>query len=206
MIKLNYLFLFSILIATPLAGQSQMNAKLDLLQAIEISKERSLKTKELTYNYEGAKFSFKAARSSLYTGFSLNGNLPGLNRQINAVTQPNGSILFVPTSQAISNVSFMINQPIPVIGGNFWLGSNLGRIDLFNTSSVYWNASPVFFGVSLPLGSFNPNKWSWKNAKLNYKQSHSNYAESIEQLSIDVPMHISIFILLKFNTKMLLPM
>ena len=163
-----------------------MNAKLDLLQAIDIAKDRSLKTKEITYNYEGSKYTFKAASSSLYTSFSLNGNLPGLNRQINPVMQPNGTILFIPTSQAISNVGLMINQPIPVLGGNFWLGSSLGRIDLFNTNSVYWNASPVFFGLSLPLGSYNPAKWNWKNAKLNYKQSHSNYAESIEQLSIDV--------------------
>ncbi len=186
MIKKYWTLLIILSIANHFQVMAQLDAKLGLLQAIEISKNRSLKTEEIGYNYEASKFTFKAARSSLYANFSLNGNLPGLNRQINAVTQPNGSILFVPTSQAVSNVSFMINQPIPVLGGNFWIGSSLGRIDLFNASSVYWNASPVFFGLSLPLGSFNQNKWNWKNAKLNYKQSHSNYAESIEQLSIDI--------------------
>ncbi len=164
----------------------QLSAKLGLLQAIEVGKDRSLKTIENGFYYESAKYTFSAARSFLYPGLSLEGNLPGLNRRINAITQPNGSILFVPTSQAVSNVSFMINQNIPGIGGNFWLGSNLGRIDLFDASSVYWNASPIFFGVSLPLGSFSQTKWNWKNAKLNYKKSHSDYAESIEQLSIDI--------------------
>src|SRR5687768_10849917 len=167
-------------------GISQFSGKLSLFQAIEIGKNRSLKTTENQYNYEGTSYSFKAARANLYTNFSLNGNLPGINRQINAITQPDGSILFVPTSQAVSNIAFMANQPIPVLGGNFWVGSNLGRIDIFSDSSVYWNASPFFMGLSLPLGSFNPDKWNWKNAKLNYKRSHSDYAESIEQLSIDI--------------------
>jgi outer membrane protein TolC len=175
-----------LLLATCLAINAQLSAKVSLLQAIEIGKERSLKTTEINFNYEAAKYTFKAARSSLYANFSLNGNLPGLNRQINAITQPNGSILFVPTSQAVSNVNLMASQPIPLLGGTFWVGSNLGRIDLFNDSSVYWNASPFFMGISLPLGSFNPNKWNWKNAKLNYRRSHSNYAEAVEQLSIDI--------------------
>jgi outer membrane protein TolC len=178
-----FCFVFAFTTST---GWCQMSAKLDLLQAIEIGKERSLKTQEINYNYEAANYTFKAARSSLYTSFSLNGNLPGLNRQINQVPQPNGTILFVPTSQAYSNVTFLINQPIPVLGGSFWVGSNLARFDNFNTSTASWNASPVFFGLSLPLGSFNPIKWNWKNSKLNYKRSHSNYAESIEQLSIDI--------------------
>lgn len=165
---------------------SQLTGKLSLMQAIEIGKERSLRATENGLIYEAQKYTFKSARASLYTNFSLNGNLPGLNRQINSITQPNGSILFVPTSQALSNVNFIANQPIPVLGGNFWIGSNLGRIDLFNDSSVYWNASPFFMGISIPLGSFNPNKWNWKNSKLNYAKSHSDYAESIEQLSIDI--------------------
>lgn len=186
MIKQKLFILFCVIGFTKITPWAQLSAKLDLLQAIEIGKERSLKTQELSFNYDAAKYTFKAAKSSLYANFSLNGNLPGLNRQINQVSQPNGTILFVPTSQAYSNVAFMINQPIPVLGGNFWIGSNLARFDNFNTSTALWNASPVFFGISLPLGSFNQNKWNWKNAKLNYKQSHSNYAESIEQLSIDI--------------------
>lgn len=189
---------FAISLLSISLASAQLTAKLGLLQAIDLAKERSLRTIENNSNYEAAKFTFKAARSSLLPGFALNGNLPGLNRQINPVTQPNGSILFVPTSQAVSNANFMINQQIPFIGGNFWLGSSLGRVDLFNTSSVYWNASPVFFGVTLPLGSFNPNKWNWKNAKLNYKKSHSAYAESMEQLSMDITnayfdLYIAIF-------------
>jgi outer membrane protein TolC len=175
-----------LLLASCLAVNAQLSAKVSLLQAIEIGKERSLKTTEINFNYEAAKYTFKAARSSLYANFSLNGNLPGLNRQINAITQPNGSVLFVPTSQAVSNINLMASQPIPLLGGTFWVGSNLGRIDLFKDSSVYWNASPFFMGISLPLGSFNPNKWNWKNAKLNYRRSHSNYAEAVEQLSIDI--------------------
>ena len=186
MIKPQHIFVLLIGLGIQAVARPQLTLKLGLLQAIEISKERSLKTQEIDYNYDAAKYTFKAARSSLYASFMLNGNLPGLNRQINTVTQPNGSVLFIPTSQAVSNVSLLISQPIPVLGGNFWMGSNLGRIDLFNTSSVYWNASPVFFGLSLPLGSFNQNKWNWRNAKLNYKKSHSNYAESLEQLSIDI--------------------
>jgi outer membrane protein TolC len=170
----------------PLASWAQMNAKLDLMQAIEIGKERSLKTQENNFNYEAAKFGFKAAKTNLYANFSLNGNLPGLNRAINQVAQPNGTILFVPTSQAFSNAYLLINQPIPVLGGTFSIGSSLSRFDNFNTSTASWNASPVFFSLSLPLGSFNQAKWNWKNSKLSYQKSHSNYAESIEQLSIDI--------------------
>lgn len=186
MTKQRLLILFFALAPMQNILRRQFAVKLGLFQAIETAKGRSLKTTEIGFNYEAAKYTFSAARSSLYPNFSLNGSLPGLNRQINAVTQPDGSISFVPTSQAYSNVSFMVNQSIPVLGGSFWVGSSLGRFDLFNTSSIYWNASPVFFGISLPLGSFNQNKWDWKNSKLNYKKSHSNYAESIEQLSIDI--------------------
>lgn len=167
-------------------GFSQSTSTLSLFQAIDLAKQKSLNIKSIDLDYEVRIQSYRVAKSNLLFNLNLNGSIPGLNRQINSITQPNGTILFVPTSQAFSNVNLMINQPIPVLGGSFWIGSSLARFDNFNDNSYFWNAQPMFLGLSLPLGSFNRNKWDWKNAKLDYRKSHSDYAEALEQLSIDI--------------------
>lgn len=55
---------------------------------------------------------------------SLSGNLPGLNRSTNSVTQPDGSVLFKLQSQMYSSLALNLNQQMTLTGGNVYLSGS----------------------------------------------------------------------------------
>lgn len=169
------------------AVQAQnISSKLSLEQAIRIAQEQSLRKKSIDALFQSSRWEFKSANASRFTNISLAGNIPGLNRRINAITQPDGTVLFIPQSTAISTISLQLSQPIMPIGGNIWVSSELSRLDLFSSNTAYWSSSPLVIGLNIPLAAFNRRKWEWKQAKIRYTQSTSVYAENLEDLSITV--------------------
>lgn len=165
---------------------AQVTARLNLDQAIRLAQEQSLKKSSIDAVFESQRWSYKSSNASRFASISVSGNVPGLNRQINPITQPDGTILYIPQSTAVSSVSLLINQPIMPLGGNIWVSSSLSRIDLFSSGTSYWSSSPLLVGLNLPVAAFNRRRWEWKQAKLQYTRNISNYAEALEDLSISV--------------------
>lgn len=164
----------------PCHGQ-QMTLGLD--DAVALATGTSLEAKERRLNFQAAEWRFRAARAGLYPQISLGGNIPGYSRAINSITQPDGTVLYVPQSQAISNASLTIQQSITPTGGTVFLSSGLGRIDLFNSNSAFWQAQPFIIGISQPLGRANYAKWNWRREKLNYTLAQKQLLETREELA-----------------------
>lgn len=175
-----FTLLFLSQIAVP--GHAQQMA-LGLDDAVALATGTSLEAKERKLNFQAAEWRFRAARSGLYPQISLGGNIPGYSRAINSITQPDGTVLYVPQSQAISNASLTVQQSITPTGGTVYLSSGLGRIDLFNSKSSFWQAQPFIIGISQPLGRANYAKWNWRREKLNYSLAQKQLLETREELA-----------------------
>lgn len=165
---------------------AQENLVLGLEASIALAKEKSLRTKSNYAFFESMFWRYKSASASRFASLNLNGSLPNLSRRINTITQPDGTILFIPQSNAVSALNMTIEQPIMPIGGSVFVSTGLNRIDIFDQGLSYWQSTPLLIGINLPLFDFNRNKWNWRQEKLYYSQSGSQLAESMEQLSIDV--------------------
>lgn len=156
---------------------------LTLDDAVARATGASLEAKERKLNFQAAEWRYRAARAGLFPQLSLGGNIPGYSRAINSITQPDGTVLYVPQSQAISNASVTLQQSITPTGGTVFLSSGLGRIDLFNTNSSFWQAQPFIIGLSQPLGRANYAKWNWRREKLNYSLAQKQLLETREELA-----------------------
>lgn len=176
----NICFLIFLLFTVP--GMAQQTT-LSLDDAVSMATGVSYEAKERRLNFQAAEWRFKAARAGLFPQISAGGNIPGYSRAINSITQPDGTVLYVPQSQAISNASLTIQQSITPTGGTVYLSSGLGRIDLFNSNSSFWQAQPFIIGLSQPLGRANYAKWNWRREKLNYSYAQQQYLETREELA-----------------------
>lgn len=176
-----YITLFSFLFAGFYAQAQQ--TVIGLEDAVSMATGSSLEAKERQLNFKAAEWRYKAAKAGLFPQISAGGNIPGYSRAINSITQPDGTVLYVPQSQAISNASVTIQQAITPTGGTLYLSSGLGRIDLFNTNSSFWQAQPFIVGLSQPLGRANYAKWNWRREKLNYSYAQKQLLETREELA-----------------------
>lgn len=172
--------LFFLLCFIAARGQQTL---LTLDDAVSMATGVSFEAKERRLNFQAAEWRFRAARAGLFPQISAGGNIPGYSRAINSITQPDGTVLYVPQSQAVSNASLTVQQSITPTGGTFFLSTGLGRIDLFNTHSSFWQAQPFIVGISQPLGRANYAKWNWRREKLNYSLAQKQLLETREELA-----------------------
>lgn len=89
----------------------------------------------------------------------LTGNVPVYNKDNYAVTQPDGSIRFLPRSQNYSNIGLGFTQPLAATGGSFTLQTDLYRFDNFTDKTTQYNGTPVFIRFSQPILKYYPYKW-----------------------------------------------
>jgi len=157
--------------------------ELSLDDAVSLATGNSPEARERKMSFQAAEWRFKAARAGLFPQISAGGNIPGYSRQITSVSQPDGTILYVPVSQALSNASITVQQSITPTGGTLFLSTGLGRIDLFNSNSAFWQAQPFIVGISQPLGRANFAKWNWRREKLNYSVAEKQLLETREDLA-----------------------
>jgi outer membrane protein TolC len=103
---------------------------------------------------------FQADEARYKPQLSLSGEAPGLNRSINAITQPDGSVKFLPQSQMHSSVNLNLTQRLTLTGGSIYLSSGLRRVDLFgNSQDFYYQSSPLVAGIQQPLFQANENRY-----------------------------------------------
>ena len=117
----------------------------------------------------------------------LEATLPNLNRAISAVTQPDGTDLFINRSLMTSELEVSLSQRITATGGRVFASTGLQRIDLFGTQNIEGNSSylsaPISIGFFQPLFAFNELKWAKKIQPLVYSEQTKQYAERMEGVS-----------------------
>lgn len=130
---------------------------------------------------------------AFYAGFKpqlrLNATLPDLTRSINRITLPDGSVDFRSQSFMNTSVGISLFQVIKKTGGTVSIGTNVNRLDQFESDLFPYQRSyltnPVSLFIDQPLFAFNAYKWNQKSNDLQYESRQKQYTEQRETIAYD---------------------
>ena len=160
---------------------------LSLQQALDQATANSPVAKQIQSTYASNKWLYKAALGSRAPQIRFNADLPGYQRRINQVIQPDGSFQFIPVRQAYSNAGLSLSQVIPATGGSISIESKINRGDIFDTeNSTFYQTNPLQINFFQPLFKFNSQKFNWKQDKLRLELANRQQVEQIEALNAEI--------------------
>lgn len=121
--------------------------------------------------------------------FTLDATLPNLNRAINPITQPDGTVNFIQQAFMSNSLNISLQQQLTATGGTIFASTGIERLDVFKTGSFggsnsYLN-NPISINFIQPLFAFNELKWDKQIEPVRYEQATLEYAEEMEQVAFD---------------------
>jgi outer membrane protein TolC len=177
------------------ASQSiNAQATLTLENCIRIAQKESAEAKHAKNNYLAVWYQYKLYKKSYLPSISLSGTLPAFNRSISKITMPDGTEKFVSQSAGNYSGTISITQPIPFIGGQFFISSGLQRLDIYQDSTTTsYLANIINIGIRQPFSLFNPYKWQRKIEPLYLKEAKQVYNEALENAALQtIELYFSI--------------
>lgn len=179
-----HLVLF-VLLVNAVFLRAQDTLVLTLADCVRLAREVSVDALIAENQFNNAFWNFRSWQAARRPVLALDGTLPRFDRTILAITQPDGSDLFIQRNQVSSSLNLSLSQEIGFTGGRIFAGSGLQRIDLLgdSTQSSYLS-SPFFIGWQQPI--FRYNDWQWRRQiePLKLDQADRVLLESIEEVSI----------------------
>jgi len=163
---------------------SQAQKVLSLDDVIAEAKSKSIRSKQIENRYQNSYWRNFSYKKQFLPSLVFEGTLPQLQRSISSITQPDGTESFVNRNVFSSSANLRINQVVPLVGGNFFIGTGLDNIRLSgNTNTTTYLSRPIEFGYSQQLFGFNQYKWDKKIEPLFFNEAQLLKTEEIEQLS-----------------------
>ena len=154
--RTHLLLIFAFLLIGKLSAQQEpMN--LTLTDAIRIAQQHSPEAQAARHTYRSAYWNYRFYKANYLPSLTLTSS-PTFNEQINKITQPDGTNLFIKQNQLSTDVSLTINQNIPLTGGNFFVKSSLTRLDEFENDVIAYNTQPIVVGYQQTLLGYNSLK------------------------------------------------
>ena len=171
-------------------ARGQEVSTLTLEEAIRIAQKQSPSAAAAKARLSAARLEREMLAAQKYPSFSLHGSLPGLERSINEVTQPDGSVEYIPQSRLSSTTRLGVTQRLPWTGTEIFVSSRLGRLDVFGDQDfTQWNAAPIAIGVTQPLFAFNEFQWQRRLAPIRLEVARRSYAETTAQIAEEATRH-----------------
>ncbi len=142
------------------------------------------KTKQTT-NY----WLYQSFRANYKPLIDLTSTLPDFNRTIDPITQPDGTVEFIPRTLMTNEIGLSISQDVSLTGGSVFAFSGFQRVDNFKTSvnpqTTSYLTTPVVIGFNQPLFQFNNLKWDKEIEPLRYEEANKEFAEEMEEVAFD---------------------
>ncbi len=185
--KLKYILL-TLALFVSIIGESQEKAVLTLTldETIKLAQSDApnvlIAQTQLSNNY----WIFRSFEADYKPQVSFNATLPSLNRTINQVTLPSGSVSFIPQSFMRNSADVSVTQRVSRTGGTVFASTGLERLDIFGTNKESsYLSNPITVGFSQPIFGFNSFKWDKKIAPLEFDLAKRNYSENMEAVATD---------------------
>lgn len=152
-------------------------------------------------NFRNRRLNYQAFKAGFYPQLSFTGSIPGLYREINTITQPDGSELFLPQSRLYSYGGLELSQKIPFTGGDISINSSLSRIDLLDNNTTSWRTTPFLITLTQPLFQYNSIEWERKIQDSRAQYNDKQFIEAMESLNIEVTNSFFNFYIAGMNIK-----
>jgi len=167
--------------AAPVAAQQALTLK----EAIAIAQEHSHQAEAARAGREANRYRDRAFYSRQLPQLTVAGTLPGYNRAIIPVLQPDGTTLFRPQDQNNANLTATVSQTVPLTGGDFFVSSSLAWLSVTGEDSFRtWNSTPVSIGFRQPLLRPNVAGWDRREQPVRYEVSERAFREAKEDIAL----------------------
>ena len=179
-------FLLLLILPFFISAQSQ---KIKLTEAIKIAQKKSPQYVRAVNTYQSSYWQYRRYKADFLPRVSLNATLPQYSNATQRITNDEGQDIFVNQNQSRIEAGLSINQKVPFTGGQFFVSSQLERIDRFGNDEAT-NYSLVPFSINYFQGSlfYNEYKWDRKIEPLRYEESKRNIIENMERISLTTCM------------------
>ena len=156
--------------------------RLTLRDAIRMAQAHSPEAQAAEHTYRAAYWSYRSFRANYLPEVNLVSS-PYLNRQINRVTQPDGTEQFIRQNQLITDLGLQVSQNIWFTGGNLFVQTSTQRMDELGSSFTSYNSQPVTVGYQQSLFGYNSLKWDRRIEPVRFREAKKTYAETLELIS-----------------------
>ena len=156
--------------------------RLTLRDAIRMAQAHSPEAQAAEHTYRAAYWSYRSFRANYLPEVNLVSS-PYLNRQINRVTQPDGTEQFIRQNQLITDLGLQVSQNIWFTGGNLFVQTSTQRMDELGSSFTSYNSQPVTVGYQQSLFGYNSLKWDRRIEPVRFREAKKTYAETLELIA-----------------------
>jgi outer membrane protein len=180
-----YIFLLFIIFYTgSLPAQNIKSYTLD--EVIHLAQKQSPDALMAIHRFRKSYWQYRNFKATYLPNLSLAATLPSINRSINAISAPDGTISYTPQSVSNYSIGLSLNQKIGLTGGEVFVNTGLQRMDNFftDTTTRQYLSNVVNIGISQPLFTYNPYKWQKKIEPIKYEEAKRKYMESEEDIAI----------------------
>lgn len=182
------LLILVLLTASRLTAQSADTLKLDLSATIRLAQEQSPSVQSARNTYLSAYWNYRYYRANYLPSVTLT-STPYLNKEINKITQSDGSALFLKQNQMGADLTLKVNQNIALTGGSLFLKSGLSALDELGSKTAAFSTQPIVIGYQQSLFSYNPLRWDRRIEPLRFREARKQYAEALELVSAHACNH-----------------
>ena len=175
-------FLFSGISLLP----AQSVKRYTLAQVIHLAQKQSPDALMAIHRFRKSYWQYRNFKATYLPNLSLTATLPDINRSINAISAPDGTITYTPQSISNYSIGLSLNQKIGLTGGEVFINSGLHRMDnvFTDTTTRQYLSNVVNIGIMQPIFTYNPYKWQKKLEPIKYEEAKRKYMESEEDVAI----------------------
>ncbi|MDE6648670.1 MAG: TolC family protein [Muribaculaceae bacterium] len=155
---------------------------LTLQDVISMARRQSPSAQSARNTFLAAYWNYRYYKANYLPSLTLTSS-PYINKEMNKITQSDGTALFIRQDQFGADLTLKLNQNVSLTGGSFFLKSSLNRLDEFSRKSTAYNTQPLLIGYEQSLFGYNSLKWDRKIEPLRYREAKKKYAETLELIS-----------------------
>lgn len=161
---------------------------LSLHDAITLARRQSPDAQSARSSFLAAYWNYRYYQANYLPSVTLTSS-PYINKEMNKITQSDGTAIFIRQDQFGADVTLKINQNIRWTGGSLFLKSSLNRLDEFQQKTKAYSTQPLLIGYEQSLFGYNYLKWDRKIEPIRFREAKKRYAETLELISATTCNH-----------------
>lgn len=159
-----------------------------LRDAIRMAQAQSPSAQSARNTFLAAYWNYRYFRANYLPSVTLS-STPYINKEMNKITQSDGTARFIRQDQFGMDLSLKVNQNVSWTGGSLFLKSKLNRIDELQDGTTAYSSQPLVIGYEHSLFGYNSLKWDRRIEPIRYREAKKQYAETLEVISATACRH-----------------
>ncbi len=167
-----------------LSAQAQQSTEYTLSEVIRMAQEQSPDAQIARHRFKMSYWSYRNFRAEYLPQLNLAGEIPNINRTIEALNFTDGTSQYVERNNTKYMASLSINQKVGFTGGSVSLNTGLQQTTNFSDStSQQFLANIVNVAITQPIFTYNKYKWFKRIKPMEYEEAKRVLVEANEAVA-----------------------